>query len=260
MDWAKDGQTLVADINNDGDYENISVFERYFYEEDYDYSYVDGFRIEIDDESYEFDGYSFGSEYTFVKRDTNYYLYIFTQQESDYNYIYMYDLTGGTPKAIGEMQGSLATAPGVAYYEYDENSYSEYSGVMTDLDQFYIYVRTNIAGTRSGRYEALIRSDGKIEASGDKLIYYTSGPDYPDLTAKKDKTYDTVDEDGNVTGTTDVKNGDTVTYYRTDDEGFADMKLSDGTIIRLYIDDSDWPYTIDGEDIQSLFDGIVFAS
>ena len=259
-DWAKDGSELQADIDGDGDIEIISVWERYFYEEDYSYSYVDGFQISVDDQTYEFDGSSFDTEYTFVKKGSNYYLYIFTQQESDYNYIYMYDLTGGEPKALGEMQGSLATAPGAYAYEYDENSYSEYSGVITSLDQFYIYVRTNIAGTRSGRYEAKVGADGKIEASGDQLIYYNSGPDYPDLTAKKDMTYDTVDEDGNVTGTKDVKNGDTIIYYRTDDEGFADMKTNDGTIIRLNIDDSEWPYTIDGEDIQSLFDGIVFAS
>lgn len=259
-DWAKDGSELKADIDGDGDIESISVWERYFYEEDYSYSYVDGFQINVDDQTYEFDGSSFDTEYTFVKKGSNYYLYIFTQQESDYNYIYMYDLTGGEPKALGEMQGSLATAPGVNYYEYDENSYSEYSGVITTLDRFYINVRTNIAGTRSGRYEAKVGADGKIEASGDQLIYYNSGPDYPDLTAKKDKTYDTVDEDGNVTGTKDVRSGDTIIYYRTDSEGFADMKTSDGTIIRLNIDDSEWPYTIDGEDIQSLFDGIVFAS
>ena len=255
--YALEGSSLIADIDGDGTAENVSVWERYYYEEDYSYSYVDGFQIDIDGTTYEFDAFSYESSYIFVKKNNEYYLYINTLQESDYDMIYMYKLSGNEPTELGATPGELSAGPNVPYFEYDENSFNEYKGIITNLNHFYIMTRTNLCGTVTGIYDAAVGNDGRIQvADGYDGKFYIRDTEY---TALVDKTYNTVDEDGNVTGTKDVKKGDTVTYYRTDDNLFADLKTSDGTIIRLDIDQSGWPYTCDGVDIETLFDGIIFA-
>ena len=50
-------------------------------------------------------------------------------------------------------------------------------------------------------------------------------------------------------------------YYSTDNERFALLKCSDGTICRVEaVYDSDLGYiAIDGVNIEEIFDGIIFA-
>jgi hypothetical protein len=39
----------------------------------------------------------------------------------------------------------------------------------------------------------------------------------------------------------------------------VDLKLDDGSIVRIEIDDSDYPHTVNGIDIEEAFEGIMFA-
>ncbi|MBR3525557.1 MAG: DUF3298 domain-containing protein [Lachnospiraceae bacterium] len=53
--------------------------------------------------------------------------------------------------------------------------------------------------------------------------------------------------------------GAELAFFRTDADRWIDMKTSAGDVVRLYVDDSDWPQTIDGEDIQDIFENLYFA-
>ena len=56
-----------------------------------------------------------------------------------------------------------------------------------------------------------------------------------------------------------IKAGEEFEFYRTDNETYVDMKLSDGRICRLKVDCSRWPYKVNGIDSEECFDGMMYA-
>ena len=68
-----------------------------------------------------------------------------------------------------------------------------------------------------------------------------------------------LDENGNVSGGTKVKAGETVSYYRTDASEFVDFILPDGRTGRA---DLEWDAgfcSIDGTGVEELFEGVIYA-
>ena len=71
-----------------------------------------------------------------------------------------------------------------------------------------------------------------------------------------------VDNNGTVTGTKELKPGDEVILYRTDDSTWVDAWLNDadGTLVRIGVDLENWPATLDdGRHADEVFDGMHFA-
>ena len=88
------------------------------------------------------------------------------------------------------------------------------------------------------------------------MIYF----DYMfELTALRDFTAEELIEDTPTGDFITVPAGTKLYYTATDDISEAWLMLEDGREIRLEVDGSDWPRTVDGVDIAELFDGIVFA-
>ena len=58
---------------------------------------------------------------------------------------------------------------------------------------------------------------------------------------------------------TELPKGTKLKLVRTDDRSFVDALTPDGKYARIYVDNSDWPHTVDGIDIEEAFSGIVFA-
>ena len=87
--------------------------------------------------------------------------------------------------------------------------------------------------------------------------------DFPsEFTLKKDITMPVVvDEKGNAAGDTEFKKGDKFTYYRNDGESIVDLKTSDGRIVRLELtnEDSFTPNLYNGENVEDIFDGVMYA-
>ena len=80
-----------------------------------------------------------------------------------------------------------------------------------------------------------------------------------EFTMQKDLTVAVVDEEGKTTGETEVKTGAKVRYYRTDGENWADILLSDGRIGRVFPEYSNGYWTVDGIDVEEVFEGIIFG-
>ena len=55
-----------------------------------------------------------------------------------------------------------------------------------------------------------------------------------------------------------LKEGTKVETFRTDNESFVDVKLEDGRIGRFQMT-FEYPMTIDGMDVEEIFDGIMYA-
>ena len=56
-----------------------------------------------------------------------------------------------------------------------------------------------------------------------------------------------------------LKKGEKVLYYSTDNEKYVYFQCKDGTICRNEVKHNDYPATIDGVDINDLFEGMFFA-
>ena len=56
-----------------------------------------------------------------------------------------------------------------------------------------------------------------------------------------------------------LKKGERVTYFRTDNKSYADLRRKDGTVVRVYLKHKDWYYTIDGKPVAKIFKGIIYA-
>ena len=100
-----------------------------------------------------------------------------------------------------------------------------------------------------------ISEDGLVEPLQD---YFDIPADF-NLTSKIDVEGKSVDESGNVGDKTTIPANSNCKLYRSDNETYVDLKLDDGSIVRIEIDDSDYPHTVNGIDIEEAFEGIMFA-
>lgn len=80
------------------------------------------------------------------------------------------------------------------------------------------------------------------------------------LTSLQEITVNEVSEEsGESIGQKTVPAGSTYRFLRTDNESWVDMTLEDGSIVRLTIDHSEWPVTVNGIDMEELFEDMIFA-
>lgn len=56
-----------------------------------------------------------------------------------------------------------------------------------------------------------------------------------------------------------LKKGDRVVYYRTDGSYQADLRLQDGSLVRVCINHEDGEWTINGIALEEVFDGVMFG-
>ena len=110
-------------------------------------------------------------------------------------------------------------------------------------------------GTGYGYAEYHVGADGlPVNDNGWHIIEYQV-----EFTMLRNVTVSLVSEAGKNIGKTTLKTGNKVTYYRTDGESWADLKLPDGSIGRVKPVYQDGYRTIDGVDIEKIFDGIMFG-
>ena len=63
----------------------------------------------------------------------------------------------------------------------------------------------------------------------------------------------------NEQGEETVEAGEHFLPIRTDNSSFVDRRLDDGRLVRLKITKTDYPVQIDGENVDDLFEGLVYA-
>ena len=62
-----------------------------------------------------------------------------------------------------------------------------------------------------------------------------------------------------VKGKKTLSEGETVETYAWDEDGNSYIKAEDGTILKVFVDESTWPRTVNGMDMESAFEGFMFA-
>lgn len=176
------------------------------------------------------------------------YLYIGMMYPNDIWVYSVYNVSNGAVKKIDTVDSE----------RHHINDYAnDYSArqVLTNPQSFVLDTFTNMLGTGYGYAEYHVGADGlPVNDNGWYIIEYQM-----EFTILRDVTVSLVSEAGKNIGKTTLRTGDKVTYYRTDNESWADLKLSDRSIARVNVVSQDGKRTVDGIDIEKVFDGIEYA-
>lgn len=179
-------------------------------------------------------------------KDGKNWLYVGQQYPDDFWVFQVYDVSHGYPENVGIVYS------GCKNYISDSGYYIK--EVLTDPDSFMLETWTNLLGIEYGYDSCHVGADGLPVKENDGYFIDSER----NFTMLNDLSVTLVDEAGNSLGEAMLKKGDTVTYCRTDGYTYADLKLSDGRIGRVFTEQSDWNYTVEGADIGELFDGMNY--
>lgn len=181
------------------------------------------------------------------------YIYVFTTSfDDDCKTLSIYTIDGGEVVKVSDesLFHALLSVSGEG-----EEEQLDYFDMITDPEGFILGCYTDLLSTVSG-YRVYSADENGVPVPAMNMIYF----DYMfELTALRDFTAEELIEDTPTGDFITVPAGTKLYYTATDDISEAWLMLEDGREIRLEVDGSDWPRTVDGVDIAELFDGIVFA-
>lgn len=251
-------QPQHMDLDGDGKMDEVEV-RGVVDENSYEYgdTYYKGVEILINGNSYEGELYGYKVLPTLVRNsEGNYYVYVESPQDNDWQGLYLFDMNGEKPFKISETSGEITCeAP---EYSYEEGSYSETGAQLYNPEHFYIGTRMQTLSTYNGTRPYKVGAAGMTEPL---LPWFTASSDGIVLTSKMDLELDVIDENTGETLESGVSFavGTEFTICRTDDESYVDCRVSDGRLVRVPVESAEWPQTINGIDIEDVFDGIIFV-
>ena len=235
------------DVDGDGRDETIRAYVTASCDEEG--APYDAITIGVNDHEQTFDIYGYVFDYYLIhNQDGRSYLYVESMMENDYTSVHLYELKVGEVSLSDEYGGSLSSV-----VDNDGANYREW--ILTDPSCFTMDVRTNLLSTIPAFNDVQISPEGKfIECN--KEYYYQA--DYK-LTAKKAITGVKTDAAGRETGeSVTVNAGEKLSFYSTDLETYVTFRVGD-EFVRFYVNWKEWPQTVNGEDIEDLFDDMIFA-
>jgi hypothetical protein len=174
-------------------------------------------------------------------------LYLDHSTDNDYHNMTVYAKEGDSLK-------SVAAYPFGYYYEYgqDGDSWMECPQIP-DKTRFTITTHTISTSTAHAFY--------RIDENGEAVNedgFFTIDWDIS-LGAKVPISAEAVDEAGNTTGSVEIAEGESLTFIRTDNASWCDLKREDGSIARISFEYIDWTCYINGAELSTVLDGVAFA-
>lgn len=238
------GDVESIDIDGDGETEKILVYDN---RSEYGEIFTD-IKIQIDSTDYTFEcpAYRY-SCYLVHMEEGKWYLYVDSTSDNDYHTLLVFDLNSEGAQEIQRMPGTGFHTQ----YMADEDEYEYPEEFFTNPEEFKLDVRTDLLSTLWAFSSFRVDADGKAEPKEEYYYFETDR----ELTSKIDLELEFPENGEKET----VPAGSKFSFFRTDNESFVDMKLEDGRICRVEVDDSDWPIMINGSDRDDVFDGMMFA-
>lgn len=184
--------------------------------------------------------------------EEGYYIYMSCRLDNDYEQLAVFDITDDKPVFIG--LESNAGFPAV-YDEDEETTATVMPGIP---EEFSLVSDMNLLSTYGAIRSYEVGKDGMPEALDE---WYHPDADV-ELTVVTSFVADIINPktDRVMDEGVSIAKGTKVKIYRTDGKSVVDLESEDDEIIRVDVDTSGgWPQTIDGTDIEKLFDGIRFA-
>lgn len=233
------------DVNGDGETDALTVMAAKG-----EYYYYDVQTVTLNGEKFEENTGIFLIEPVLLHTvDGKNYLYLGQQYPDDFWVFEIFDLSKGTIEKIDTVYSGRHNI-----IDFENGYYARQ--VLTDPQSFMLDSYTLMLGTAYGYDSYHVGTNGLPVRDHDwYMICYEM-----ELTLRKDLIVSVVGEDGKTTGTTELKAGDNVVYYRTDGESWADLKLADGRIVRINPQNNeDGEWMVDGMNLEEVFDGVVFG-
>ena len=236
---------FTFDFDDDGEADVLTIEGN----EGEEYGY-DGVNVTLNDKSARASFISNSMIPTYVHTEDGDYIYLFCTGDSDYQQLNIFSLGKGVPSYSGHVDNAGRSN------RYDAETDLSSEALLTDPESFELASNMDILSTYTAGRSYYVGADG-IPKSDDTYYYVHSNLV---LESKENISCSIVNERGRVTKKKQtIKSGTEWTIYRTDGEKTVDLILSDDRIARVTVDSSNWPQTIDGEDISDLFDGVRFA-
>ena len=194
------------------------------------------------DEAYNVDAYV-------LNDDGSQYLWLNLSGLNDYQYLCIFPLVSGQ---VFDMEDAFSID--------SDYGYGFYGTVPLYGEEFRMYTRTDLMGTLNV-YDMFTVGDNGIPSRTGEWLYQEG--EYV-LTLKEDLEAEVLDDEDADSGKTEtLSSGETFTYFRNDGESIVDLKASDGRIVRIYLEKESDDYYLhnmyNGENIEDIFDGIVYA-
>lgn len=183
----------------------------------------------------------------YVRTGAGDFLYMDLSIENDAHVLDIWQL-GDTAERIGQLDLGRG-------FIYDEKTGFFGDAALSDPDNMLLSTRSDILGTASCERHYRTGEDG-MPAPIEQSFTYVTGRT---LTLKQDLNCETVGEDGETNGAVTLPAGTGLTMLRTDKDTYVDLASEDGQVFRVFVETASWPQTIDGTDIEELFEGILFA-
>lgn len=216
----------------DGRELELSIFT---FGEEYEEGYAVETSLDGNHASYEIDE-AFNAVPWLVHSGGKDYLYLRWSTYNDYVLMSVCDLNGDT---VGEPQ----------------DFYGAFRGSPTDPNNMKIYDRGDLLSTVGLYRYYSVGKDGMPEPQTDYSYIDTTYMELS-LTLKRDMTFECRDDFDAPEDAVEekIRKGTKLTFYaENDDEGWVDFMLSDGRFVRVYVDSSDYPKTVNGIDMEDVF-------
>lgn len=247
------GEIVTSDINGDGKAEQF-VIEPVVNE----YDWVDSLKFTVNGNENNLEVYGYETTPYLVRVGGNTYIYVEMVEENDYRMTCAFRVNGDKVEKIGEYGGYITDKLPLPDYESEWNYY--WKSAFTSPNDLYIGDTIQIFSTHTGIAKAYINDAGELVKTDD--YYYAIGYDGNDrIKSKKDLKADIIDKESLeiISEDVDVSAGTKFSIYGTKGEDTLDLMDSNGKLYRFTIKSDTWPQTIDGVDIEELFEGIMFA-
>lgn len=244
---------ITADVNGDGTADSFMIVP-----ETDGYDWVNSLNFTVNGTESKIEVYGYDAAPYLVRVGGNTYIYVEMSSENDYRTIRAFKVNGDEVEKIGEYGGYITDKLPASNYESVWASY--WKSAFTSPVDIYVGDIIQIFTTHTGIAGAYIDADGKLVITDDYYYAYQYGGSNT-ITCKKSVKADVIDKDTfeTITEGVTVSSGDKFSVYGTKGEDTVDLMGADGKLYRFNIKSDDWPQTIDGVDIEELFDGIMFA-
>ena len=212
-----------------------------------EYGDIESLTVALDGQELSTETWAYSVTPVLIERGTKATLMIQLTSDNDWRLMNFYDVGGASPSLLAEF-GNMGFAV----------DYNDFSVIYPeDPDKILLSTRVDLMSTYSAqRYYHLDEEGMPVSDELYTIVTYGDNP----LTVREAVTVKAVDAAGNETGDKVLNVGDTITLEKTDGKSFVDVKVSDGSMARIYVDTSQgWPQTVNGSDVQALFDGMRFA-
>lgn len=277
---------IDLDINNEGKREPVRVKnlkEKVYEDNDI---YFTGMEVFAGDKkSVRIYGYD-GSTYV-IKKDGKYYLYLFSEQEGDYEALSVVDLSTMNYNMTDDTF-YISPASITTYWSEDGNTYTWLEETFTDTQSFQASISAQLLSTFFAAKEWYVGKNGRPESNEDRYKVTSNHV----LHTLKDVKCEEVDEKGNVKKSAVIPENSYLLFLYSDGENWVDVRIIDendvnitktdngdgsfdkyfsvknislkdykGPLYRITInkDEEYYKTKVGGVDINQLFEGIVFA-